>query len=169
MVCPKPPASPDSFWNNCSCCQAEFALDKKVALPCPVTSSLTRTEAVLGRQLGQSGLSAGFVPSVPSMPHHSPATGKHCLQPHFRQQPLPQWLSKKAYLRFGFVFPRGRVFLMPFPIILISSDFPHWPQIVTRWREASRTVLCWRCSCCRRWGKTTLEGLDSREQRKKHG
>lgn len=28
--------------------------------------------------------------------HAPPLTGKHCLQPHFRQQPLPQWLSKKC-------------------------------------------------------------------------
>lgn len=76
-------------------------------------------------QLGQSGLSVGFVPSVPSMSPCSPATGKHCLQPHFRQQPLPQWLSKKSLPQVGFCFSRGKSFLMPFPIILISSESPH--------------------------------------------
>lgn len=132
--------------------------------PCPVTSSLTRTEAVFGQAMAaqlqwpQCRLCPFLSPPVPSCPH-SPATGKH-----FRQQPLLRWLSKKVY--HWFCFPWGRNILNA---VSHHSYFLRlstlWPQVITHWMAASRAVLSWRCSCCRRWG-TALEGLDSREQRK---
>lgn len=52
--------------------------------------------------------------------------------------------------------PRGEVFLMHFPIIPISSDFPHRPQM-TRWGQAAPRGRCWRC---RWWPRGAKAGAD---------
>lgn len=58
--------------------------------------------------------------------------------------------------------PRGEVFLMHFPIIPMSSDFPRRPQM-TRWGQAAPRGRYWRCRWWPRGSKSRGKYLGSQQ------
>lgn len=113
--CPKAPASPHSFQSSCSAVRQGLHWGKRW----PYLALSPHRSQELKAVFGQATAAQPQWPQCRLCPlcplHASPLTcHKEAL-----------FFPKKVYLRFGFVFPRRCVFLMPFPSILISSDFLH--------------------------------------------